>query len=361
MNMKKNVFLMLCAAALLSVACRSDEEPNGRWTAEKANVWYAEQGWKSGCDYIPANAINQIEMWSSATFDPETIDKELGWAQELGFKTMRVFLSSVVWQNEPEAFKKHIDAFLTISDAHGIKPMFVFFDDCWDGESAYGVQREPKPGVHNSGWVRDPSVAVRADSVAMYAALEPYVKDILKTFKDDQRIFVWDLYNEPGNSSHGVSSLPLLKKVFQWAREVHPSQPLTAGLWRFRDDFQPLNDFQTAHSDVISYHCYSDPEKHLALIQELKAYGRPLICTEYMARTQNSTFQNTLPMLKEQDVCAYNWGFVSGKTNTIFAWSTPLPDVVEPELWFHDILRQDKTPFDPEEIAVIKQVNGITR
>lgn len=360
--MKKNFFYVLCAA-LLSFSCQSGYEADGRWTAEKACAWYAEQGWKSGCDYIPANAINQIEMWSSDTFSPELIDKELGWAQELGFKTMRVFLSSVVWQNEPDAFKRHIDEFLTISEAHGIKPMFVFFDDCWNAESAYGVQPEPKPGVHNSGWVRDPSDAVRADSTAMFAALEPYVKDILMTFKDDERIFVWDLYNEPGNSGYYSASLPLLKKAFSWAREVRPCQPVTAGLWNWGEKYQELNEFQLTHSDVISYHCYSNPDKHLARIQELKAQagGRPLLCTEYMARTKNSTFQNSLPMLKEQDVCAYNWGFVAGKTNTIFAWDTPLPDLAEPPVWFHDILRQDKTPFDEEEIAVIKQVNGITK
>lgn len=356
--MKMNVFYILCIA-LLAVSCKSDYETHGRWTADKAHAWYAQEGWKSGCNYIPANAINQIEMWSSATFSPELIDKELGWAEELGFTTMRVFLSSVVWQNEPDAFKAHIGEFLTIADAHGIHPMFVFFDDCWAAESTYGVQPEPKPGVHNSGWVRDPSDAVRADTTAMFAALEPYVKDVMTTFKNDKRIFVWDLYNEPGNSGYHAASLPLLKKVFSWAREVRPSQPVTAGLWSWGEKFQALNDFQSTHSDVISYHCYSEPEKHLARIEEMKAFGRPVICTEYMARTKNCTFQNTLPMLREQDVCAYNWGFVAGKTNTIFAWDTPLPDQVEPALWFHDILRQDKTPFDEEEIVVIKSVNQV--
>ena len=357
----KKLFIILSCAALLAVSCKSDYETDGRWTVEKAQKWYAAQGWKSGCDYIPANAINQIEMWSSATFDPATIDKELGWAEELGFTTMRVFLSSVVWQNEPMAFKEHIDEFLTIASSHGIAPMLVFFDDCWNGESAYGVQPEPKPGKHNSGWVRDPSHAMRADTTAMFAALEPYVKDILNTFKDDSRIFVWDLYNEPGNKRYVLASLPLLRKVFEWAREIRPSQPITAGLWDWSEKFQPINDFLLAHSDVISYHCYASPENHLAKIEELKgqAEGRPLICTEYMARTRNSTFQNSLPMLREQDVCAYNWGFVAGKTNTIFAWDTPLPDVTEPEVWFHDILRQDKTAFDEEEITVIKQVNKV--
>ena len=117
---------------LLLTGCSKGIGSDGKWTSEKANKWYERTGWRSGCDYIPANAINQIEMWSNSTFDAETIDRELGWAEDLGFTTARVYLSSVVWQHEPETFKARMDEFLTISDRHGIKPVFVFFDDCWN-------------------------------------------------------------------------------------------------------------------------------------------------------------------------------------------------------------------------------------
>lgn len=350
--------ILLCCAVVFFAACATDKGvyADGRWTEEKACQWGEKWGWRSGCDYIPATAINQIEMWQESSFDPATIDKELGWAEELGFTTMRVYLSSVVWKHEAETFKGTIDKFLNIADSHGIKPVLVFFDDCWNAHSEIGVQPQPKPGIHNSGWVRDPSDDLRKDTLALYPELEKYVKDILTTFGDDERVLWWDLYNEPGNNGYDMESMPLLKNVFAWAKEVRPSQPISAGIWYAK--CPELNAFQLNNSDIISYHNYSEVNNHQAQIDSLKTFGRPIVCTEYMARRNNSTFQSILPMLKENNVSAINWGFVSGKTNTIFAWSDPRPDEAEPELWFHDIYRQDKTPFDEAEIAVIKEVNG---
>ena len=360
--MKKNITLAILILTTVFSSCQVAKveegyEANGRWTKEKAAEWAEKTGWKSGCNYIPANAINQIEMWQESTFDIETIDKELGWAQELGFNTMRVFLSSVVWKHEAESFKQRIDSFLSVADSHGIKPVLVFFDDCWNASSEIGPQPDPKPGVHNSGWVRDPSDDLRSNPEELFPVLEKYVKDILTTFKDDDRVLWWDLYNEPGNNGYGVKSLPLLENVFKWARETKPSQPVSVGIWYF--SCPELNCCQLENSDIISYHDYSNPDDHATRIDMLKSFMRPMYCTEYMARRNNSLFQNVMPTLKEKNVSAINWGFVSGKTNTIFAWDDPHPDGKEPELWFHDIYRQDKTPFDPQEIEAIKKVNGV--
>ena len=326
------------------------------WTQQKANSWYSTQPWLSGCNFQPSSAINQIEMWQTETFDAPTIDKELGWAEDLGFTTMRVFLSSVVWKNDTEGFKNRIDQFLAIADNHKIRPMFVFFDDCWNPKSQIGKQPDPKPGIHNSGWVRDPSVSQRKDTTQLFPILERYVKDILTTFKNDQRILLWDLYNEPGNSNHGISSLPLLKNVFKWTRQINPSQPITSGIWYF--GCTELNVFQIENSDVITYHNYNNEKEHQLWINLLKMQNRPLICTEYMARKHDSRFENIMPLLKRNNVGAINWGFVSGKTNTIFAWDEPMSTLKEPKLWFHDIYRQDHSPFDQNEINIIKNLNG---
>lgn len=326
------------------------------WSLEKAKKWYSVQPWLNGCNYQPASAINQIEMWQAETFDAATIDKELGWAEELGFNTMRVFLSSVVWKNDASGLRKRIDQFLKISSKHNIRPMFVFFDDCWNEESCIGKQPEPKIGVHNSGWVQDPSVSLRKDTIKLYPELEKYVKDILYTFKDDKRILMWDLYNEPGNKDHGITTMPLLKNAFKWAREVNPSQPITTGIWYF--EVPELNRFQIENSDVITYHNYENVREHNLMVNLLKLYDRPLLCTEYMARRNNSTFQAIMPMLKLNNVGAINWGFVSGKTNTIYAWDEPMPSGEEPKLWFHDIFRQNHTSFDAVEVNVIKTLNG---
>lgn len=323
------------------------------WSAQKANAWYNAHKWLIGCDYIPSTAVNQLEMWQASTFDTATINRELGWAESIGFNTLRVFLHSIAWKEDPAGFKKRVDVFLTIAHKHHIEPMFVFFDDCWNKTPAAGVQPPPKTGVHNSGWVQDPGQPTSFDTTT-YPVLEKYVKDILRSFAHDKRILMWDLYNEPGNSNKKDSSLILLADVFRWAREVNPEQPLTAGLWAW--DFEKLNAFQLYNSDIITYHDYEEPAWHERVIQLLKIYGRPLICTEYMARTRNSTFANTLPLLKKEHVGAINWGFVSGKTNTIYAWDTPMPDGREPVQWFHDIFRKDGTPYKQDEIDLIKRL-----
>ncbi len=327
------------------------------WSAEKANAWYREHKWISGSNYIPSNAINQLEMWQAATFDPATIEKELGWAEGIGFNSMRVFLHSVAWKTDPEGFKKRVDQFLGIADRHHIQPIFVFFDDCWNKVPIAGTQPEPKTGIHNSGWVQDPGQPASEDS-SNFAELEKYVRDILTTFGQDKRILLWDLYNEPGNSGKGNASIPLLTKIFQWARAVNPQQPVSAGLWDWH--LTDLNILQLKNSDVVTYHDYEELPMHQRVIELLKASGKPLICTEYMARTRNSRFSTIMPMLKKENVGAINWGFVNGKTNTIYAWDTPLPDGSRPLEWFHDIFNKDGSPYRQDEVNLIRKLNGLT-
>jgi hypothetical protein len=242
--------------------------------------------------------------------------------------------------------------YLSIADRHRIKTIFVFFDDCWNPTYKSGKQPDPKPGIHNSGWVQDPGKLIE-DNPSITALLETYVKDILLTFKDDQRIALWDLYNEPGNG-HGDKSMQLLRKAFEWGRAVNPSQPLSSGVWI--SNLPELSAFQLANSDIITYHNYESPEKHKAAIDSLRRFNRPLVCTEYMARTNNSRFENILPMLKKENVGAINWGLVSGKTNTIYRWGNTLnKDGSEPKLWHHDIFRKNGTPYLQSEIDVIKK------
>lgn len=325
------------------------------WTAQKANAWYAQHKWLVGSDFIPSMAINQLEMWQSDTFDSKTIDTELGYAQGIGMNVMRVFLHHLAWKEDPAGFKKRMDQYLTISNKHGILTMFVFFDDCWNKEPKTGKQPEPKTGIHNSGWMQDPGQPA-SENAANFPVLEKYVKDVMTHFKNDKRILLWDLYNEPGNSGKINKSLPLLKHVFEWAKTVNPTQPISAGIWNWT--FETLNTYQIAHSDVITYHDYTPEPDHLKTVQLLKMLGRPLICTEYMARPRNSLFSTVLPMLKKENVGAINWGFVSGKTNTIYAWDTPIPDGSEPKLWFHDIFHKDGTPYKSEETQLIKSLTS---
>lgn len=356
MKLLKTIALC-CAAIPFLFSCNqgnNTEVTSGRWSEEKADRWYHDQGWRTGCNYIPSNAVNQLEMWQEDTYSPELIDKELGWAENLGFNTMRVYLHSLVWESDPDGFKNRVDNYLSIAWRHGIKSIIVFFDDCWNPEASVGKQPEPKAGVHNSGWVHDPIVSRRSDQGKNFKLCKSYMQDVLSTFKDDERVLMWDLYNEPGNTGHGNNSMPLLQKCFEWAREVNPSQPVTSGMWNLH--LHDLNKFQFENSDIITYHCYLNRDVHQEWIDFLSLYGRPMICTEWMGRRFNSTFAAVMPILKKQNIGAISWGFVAGKTNTIFAWDDPRPDENEPEVWFHDILRQDGTPYDPDEIKIIKSL-----
>ncbi len=326
---------------------------NNKWSRERAEQWYAEQDWLVGANFNPSTAINQLEMWQEATFDPETIDRELGYAESIGFNVMRVYLHSLAYGADPEGFKQRLDTYLSIADRHGISTMFVIFDDVWKKEPEIGPQPAPVPGTHNSGWVQDPGDPASRNE-GNFAALGVYVKDLLTTFAQDDRILMWDLYNEPGNSEKFTSSLPLLRKVFEWAREVNPSQPLTVGLWTW--GFQELNTFQAQNSDILTYHQYEGPDKHQLIINLLRTHGRPMICTEYMARTNNSRFANILPLLKKENIGAINWGLVAGKSNTIYAWNTPIVDGSEPAEWFHDVFRPDGTSYRKDETDLIRKL-----
>jgi hypothetical protein len=325
-----------------------------RWSSEQANQWYDRQPWLVGSNFIPSTAINQLEMWQAETFDPRTIDRELGYAENIGMNTMRVYLHNLPWEQDAAGFKKRIDEYLTIADRHRIKTMFVLFDSCWNDNPKPGPQPAPKPGVHNSGWVRAPGTERMFDS-RTWGGLEGYTKDILKTFGNDSRVLAWDLFNEPSNSGYMDSVLPLLRKAFEWAKQANPSQPITAGWWH---DHPLSNEFIFDNSDIVTFHNYGPPDKLEVQIKELQKMNRPLICTEYMARTRGSLFETCLPVFKQYHVGAINWGLVKGKTNTIFAWDTPLPGVNEPPVWFHDIFRPDGTAYSRKEVDFIKTLTG---
>ncbi|MEI6950566.1 cellulase family glycosylhydrolase [Paraflavisolibacter sp. H34] len=340
------------------------------WSRERANEWSEKNGWLVGCNYIPATAINQLEMWQAETFDPFLIDKELSWAAGLGFNTIRVFLHHLVWEQDPQAYLQRIDQFLSIAWKHGIRTMFVFFDAVWDPFPKAGLQPEPRHNVHNSGWVQCPGFDVLNDA-SRYDGLRGYVQGIVSHFKNDERVLIWDVYNEPDNMNlasykddqyvqHKAElSLQLLKKAINWIRALDPVQPLTMAPWQWSDldSLSELDHFMFTQCDVLSFHCYENREGMERRLLSLKKYGRPMLCTEYMARAFDSTFQEILPLLKEHGVGAYNWGFVQGKSQTHCPWdSWELAYENEPELWFHDIFRTGGEPYRAAEVAFLQEI-----
>jgi hypothetical protein len=324
------------------------------WTLEKAWAWYKLQPWLVGANFTPSTAINQLEMWQKDTFDPLTIDRELSWAAALGMNCVRVYLHDMLHQADADGFKQRIDKYLQIAAWHNIRTVFVLFDDCWNQQPQLGKQPQPKPGVHNSGWVQSPGSECVVDPDT-WESLESYVSDVVSTFADDRRVLFWDLYNEPGNNKLDEQSLPLLKKAFQWARQARPSQPLSVAVW-YNNPL--MNEYILSASDVITFHNYDDVAVLVEQIAELKTHDRPLICTEYMARPRGSLFVTHMPIFKQEGVGCINWGLVSGKTNTIFPWGSE-EGTPEPEVWFHDILRADGTPFNEQEMEFIRSITGV--
>ena len=323
-----------------------------RWSVEKATRWYRQQPWLIGANFIPSTAINQLEMWQAETFDPATIDRELGYAEKIGMNVMRVYLHNLPYEQDATGFTQRINQYLAIADKHHIKTIFVLFDSCWNDNPKAGKQPAPKPGIHNSGWVRAPGSLRMFDS-RTWSGLERYTTNLLKTFGNDPRVLAWDLFNEPSNSGYMDAVLPLLRATFVWARAANPQQPLTVGVW---NDHALSNQVMLDNSDVVTFHNYDSPERLEQQIKELQKTKRPVICTEYMARTRGSLFKTTLPVFKKYQVGAINWGLVKGKTNTIFAWDNPMPTVDEPPVWFHDIFRPDGTVFSEEEVEFIKRI-----
>lgn len=349
-----------------------------RWSEQKANEWYQKQDWLIGANFLPSNAINQLEMFQAESFDAELIDRELGWAEAIGMNTMRVYLHDLLWQQDAEGFKKRLDKFLSIASKHHIRPMLVIFDSCWDPFPQVGPQRPPTPGIHNPGWVQSPGAKVLQDE-KQYLRLKGYVVGLVSAFADDKRILAWDVWNEPCNtntSSYGKSEpadkeklvRALLPQVFEWARSANPTQPLTSGIWigdwASHDGLSEMARIQTENSDVISFHNYSWPEDFEKRVVQLERYHRPLLCTEYMARGAGSTFDTILPIARNHNVAMINWGLVAGKSQTYLPWdSWQRPYVIEqPTVWFHDIFHQDGTPYREQEVKLIKDASrqGVT-
>jgi hypothetical protein len=375
MQMLKYLWIGLAITLGLATGAQAKSQPQAeRWTEKAANEWYAKHPWLVGSNYTPASAINELEMWQADTFDRPGIDKELSWAESIGLNTMRVFLHDLTWQQDPAGFKKRIDTFLQIAEKHHIKPLFVLFDSCWDPNPRLGKQHEPRPGVHNSGWVQSPGAEALRDS-SQYPRLEAYVKSIVGAFGRDKRVLGWDVWNEPDNINRGSYEdlepknkvaliLALLPKVFEWAREAHPTQPLTSGVWKdgwsSPDKLDAMEKIQIEMSDVISFHSYDKPEDFEKRILWLQPYHRPILCTEYMARGNGSTFQGSLPIAKKYHVAAINWGLVAGKTQTYLPWDSwqhPYTDR-EPAIWFHEIFRTDGIPYRQEEVEFIREIIG---
>lgn len=342
------------------------------WNSDQAFSWYNKQGWLVGCNYLPSSCINQIEMFQEGTFKLDEIAKEISWAKDLGFNTLRVYLHDLLWQ-EKDQFLIRFNDFLDCCQSFKMKPIIVLFDDCHYPFPQLGPQPLPVRGIHNSGWKQSPGHQIVTEIFELNAQkhlkrLQTYTQELLELYKEDERILMWDLYNEPGQFGIGEKSYTLLDYVWNWAHEIRPSQPLTSCLdGSIGNSIISLNQ---SKSDIITFHTY-EAEKLEPTIKKLRKTGRPLMCTEYMAREYGTTFEFCLPIFKKYNIACYNWGLVAGRSQTNFNWETILhlneerdkgnlvkegDSLIEPDQWFHDIFRRDGSPYSIEETTFIKKI-----
>jgi len=345
-----------------------------RWTVEQAKDWYARFPWIVGCNFLPSNAVNQLEMWQADTFDLDTIEREISWAEGLGFNALRVYLHDLLWTDDRQGLIRRLEEFLTLADRHRMKALLVLFDDCHRPDPQSGRQPLPVRGIHNSEWKQSPGkkqVMAFAEGTVSESGkkrLKDYVQGVLTRFSGDERILMWDIYNEPGQNGYGDTSYNLLRHTWQWAREARPSQPLTSCLEGAVGD--RILELNRQSSDILTFHSYDSTKLEPLLKQYTEQNDhRPVICTEYMARELGTTFEFSLPLFLKYHVGCFNWGLVAGKSQTHFNWASvehmaslkkngefiqPEHPIPEPALWFHDIFRQNGTPYDQAEVKFIR-------
>ena len=360
--------LILLGSILFSTAALAQSP---QWTPSAANEWYARQPWLVGSSYIQSNTSNQFDMWQSEYFDADRIDLDLSWAEKLGMNTLRVFLQDLLWKTDSGGLKSRMDKLLKLADKRKMKVIFVLFDSSGDPFPDAGRQRSPRPGVRNSTWAQSPGAKGLTDPKQTERVLA-YVKEVIAYFSIDKRVLAWDVWNEPDNLNAGTFGasepvnkiekvLALLPRVFEYARAGTPTQPLTSGLWKgdwsSMEKLSPIEKIQIEQSDFISFQNYEGPAEFEKRVKWLQAYGRPVMCTGFLARSQGSTFQAILPIAQKYNVGAVGTGLVAGKTQTWLPWDSWQKAYIdhEPDPWYQDIFHSNGIPYKQDEVDFIRQ------
>ena len=250
---------------------------------------------------MSADCANRVDQWQELGFEErfKTTEEELKLMQETGFNTVRLILEYVVWKEEHDGFMERFDRYLSLCAKYGMSCMIVLANDCmppkterWKmpyiGEQTYdwgyhGGKSHSQHSLHT-----EPAPHFYLDDGESRKDYFKMVEEIVTKYKNDERICIWDIYNEPGYGRRQDITLPNLKSMFEIVRNINPSQPLTACVYRIDGDENiPLDaaqQYALDNSDIVSYHCYKEYSEHIKIIKRLKKEGRPLLNTEWLAR-----------------------------------------------------------------------------
>ncbi len=350
-----------------------------QWTKERIWEWYDARPWIRGCNYMPSDAISNIDMWQGLHFEErfETAKAELRLAADTGFNAIRIFLSYIVWKEEHDSFMERFERFLTLMDSFGIQAVVCLGDDCQvPRDNPYSREHcgEQKFEWGYHGGRKNSQHSTRNDEPGYWLIddepelVYSWVQEIIGRYKDDNRILIWDLYNEPGNCKREQLTIPHLKRFFEIAREIDPIQPLTAGVWTIsekEEELYEVEQFALEHSDIVSYHKYSPYMINVQVIRKLKKYGRPIINTEWLGRVLGNSLEENFPLFYVEKIGCFNWGFVAGKYQGHEPWNTTWEqyyDGIETNVdftkWFHDLYRSNFRPYNPKEIEIIRTLTA---
>lgn len=345
-----------------------------KWSEEKVWAWYNAHSWIRGCNYMSADCANRIDQWQSEGFEErfETTKAEIALMEQLGFNSVRLIPEFVVWDEEHDSFFERFDRYLDLLWSHGISSMVVLANDCMPPKTP--EWKAPKLGPQNTDWgyhggrknsqhglfnavgyhvLDDDDTAVRYFEM---------VREIVTRYKNDERIIIWDVYNEPGNSNRRELTPKNLERIFSICREIDPIQPLTCGTWSGDGESIPeIERYGLENSDIISYHNYHDYVTNIKIIKNLKKYNRPIINTEWLARCSHNTVEEMFPLFYLEKIGCYNWGFVAGKYQTYEPWNSSWQRYeANPNIdfdftkWFHDLYRPNHRPYNPKEVDLIR-------
>ena len=356
---------------------------NRKWTCEEANAWYEKQGWLRGCNFIGSDCANRLDMFQSYKSEQklETAERELALCQKIGFNTVRIWANFDVYYAEPESYMEIFDKYIELCAKYGQKVMVVLTheEDLPRGDvfvpKKMGEQEYALGEHQGRKQLSAEEKAIPEKHYMEYPELhDTYIEMIRRTvekYKNDDRIFCWNIYNEPGIILGTDRSIKIMTELFELVRSLDPIQPLCADVWRSirNGDFSTKEEGVAVElSDVISFHSYQAYEKLVAEIRFLQKFNRPLFQTEWLHRINHNDVHNVYPLLYLANVSNYCWGFVIGKTQTNEPWPCLWEEWDRGEgekydftKWQHDLFRPNLRPYDPREIMLIEKFNDLAK
>lgn len=354
-----------------------------QWTMEQANEWYSRLGWLRGCNFIGSDCANRLDMFQSYKADEKlkTAERELALCQKIGFNTVRIWANFDVYYAEPEEYMEIFERYISLCAKYGQKVMVVLTHE---EDLPRGEKFEPKPmgeqnyalGYHQGRAPLTPErKAMRAMHYMEYPELyDRYLEMIVRTVRKyarDERIFCWNIYNEPGIALGDLRAEKILRKIFEVVRAEDPIQPLCADIWKSLAGKRISSEVEKVAlelSDVISFHSYQPFPEIVESLQFLRSFGRPIFQTEWLHRINHNNVAEMYPLLYLTNVANYCWGFVLGKTQTNEPWDVMWRQLDEGEdhgydftKWQHDLFRPNLRPYDPREIALIEKFNRLAK